>query len=183
MQWRFLPQRIAYTGCELRAHWIYDQTGLAGDAVVGFCGPASVPVAHMVDREDVRRGEGIRAAGMLHLIAEHFDADLLRTVLRQRLLVCLAAELLQAAGVAVARQGDDLFLAERKLSVSIATASPVSTLIHLGLNVDPTGAPVPAVGLTELGILGRELAEQLMSAYVSELASCEVARCKVRGVH
>ena len=183
MQWRWLSQEIPYTGCELRSGWIADTAGIEGDALVAFVGPCEVPLEHMVDMEDVRRGVPIKAARMMHFLAEHFDTDLARTVLRQRLLVCLTAEILnQVISELVRRDGDDLFIGERKLSVSIATASPVSTLIHLGLNIDPSGAPVPAIGLDELGVPVAEVAEQIMAAYVEEMQSCRTARNKVRRV-
>ncbi len=183
MQWRWLSQEIPYTGRELHSGWIADTAAIEGDALVAFVGSCEVPLEHMVDMEDVRRGVPIKAARMLHFLAEHFDTDLARTVLRQRLLVCRAAEILnQASAQLVRRDGDDLFVGERKLSVSIATSSPASTLIHLGLNIDPSGAPVPAIGLDELGVPVAEVAKQIMAAYVEELQSVEAAQRKVRGV-
>jgi len=183
MQWRWLSQEIPYTGCELRSGWIADTAGIEGEALVAFVGPCEVPLEHMVDMEDVRRGVPIKAARMLHFLAEHFDTDLARTVLRQRLLVCRAAEILnQATMCPISRDGDDLFVEDRKLSVSVATGSPTSTLIHLGLNVDPGGAPVPAIGLDELSISAPEIAKQIMAAYVEEMQSCQAARNKVRCV-
>jgi hypothetical protein len=174
-------EQVAYTGQELRSHWLFHRFGLRGDAAAAFLGPCEVALEHMVDQADVAAGDSIRAALMLHFIIEHFDTDLTRAVLRQRLLVCLARELL--AGVNdVRRSGDDLFVNERKLSVSIATASPVSTLIHFALNVDPTGAPVPAVGLAELGVVPLPFAELLLARYAEECEGIAAARCKVRGV-
>lgn len=172
---------LAYTGHELRSHWIYETFGIQGDAIAAFRGPCRVELSEMVDREDVLAGVGIRAAEMLHLIAEHFDRDLTRAVLRQRMLICMIAERLP--GVAeVRRDGDDLYLGERKLTVSIATASPVSTLIHVGINIDPTGAPVAAVGLGEWQIDADALAEELLGAYAAEIEDVYLATCKVRGV-
>ncbi len=183
MQWRWLSQEICYTGRELRSGWIADTAAIKGDAMVAFVGPGEVPLEHMVDMEDVQRGVPIKAARMLHFLVEHFDSDLARTVLRQRLLVCRAAEILNQTSMReIRRDGDDLFVEDRKLSVSIATASPVSTLIHLGLNIDPSGAPVPAIGLDELGVPAPEIARQIMAAYVQEMQSAEAAQRKVRGV-
>ncbi len=183
MQWRWLSEEIPYTGRELRSGWIAKVTAIEGDAIVGFIGPCDVPLEHMVDMEDVRRGMPIKAARMLHFLLEDFNTDLARTVLRQRLLVCRTAELLnQATNEHVRRDGDDLFVGERKLSVSIATTSPTSALIHLGLNIDPSGAPVPAIGLDELGISAPEAAVQIMKAYVQEIQSIEAAQRKVRSV-
>ena len=145
----FHTEPLAYTGHQLRSHWIYETFGLQGDAIVTFRGPCRVELSEMVDREDVFAGADIRAAEMLHLIAEQFDRDLTRAVLRQRLLICMIAERLQGvAGMPLPRRdGDDLYIGERKLTVSIAPVSPVSTLNNEGINVDPAGAPVAAVGL------------------------------------
>ena len=183
METHFHPHPIAYTGHQLRSHWILDSFGLLGDAIVAFAGECDVALSEMVDLADVASGRPIKAAEMLHLIAEHFDDDLERAVLRQRLLICMAAEALSAREDVppLRRDGDDLYEGERKLSVSIATRSPVSTLIHVGINIDPSGAPVAAVGIAEWGVDPESLARELLAAYAAELADIALARCKVRG--
>jgi len=177
-------QQITYHGSELRSGWIAENFGLHGDAIVAFVGPCRVPTEHLVDLEDQRAGAVIVAARMLHFIAEQAPADLAVAVLRQRLFVALVAELLRAEGVTegLSRSGDDIFVNERKLTVSIATISPRSGLIHLGINVDPAGAPVPASGLQELGIDPWRFAERLLDAYVQEMAGIAHAQTKVRTV-
>jgi hypothetical protein len=174
---------LAYTGHQLRSHWILDTFGLQGDAIVAFRGPCRVALSEMVDLADVAAGEAIEAAEMLHFIAEHFDRDLYRAVLRQRLLICTLAERLATRPEAppVRREGDDLYAGERKLTVSIATVSPVSALLHVGVNLDPTGAPVPAVGLAEWGVDADALAREALDAWAAELESVYLATCKVRG--
>ena len=179
----FHSEELAYTGHQLRSHWIFETFGIQGDAIAAFRGPCRVELSEMVDRADVLAGEDIRSAEMLHLIAEHFDRDLTRAVLRQRLLICTLAERLQHTDMPPARRdGDDLYVDERKLTVSIATASPISTLIHVGINVDATGAPVAAVGLGEWNVGVDALAEELLAAYAEENEDIYLATCKVRGV-
>ena len=184
MQTLYHPNSIAYTGAELRSHWLMNSFDTPGDAIAAFVGPCDVALTEMVDLEDVAAGQSIRSALMLHFIAEHFDHDLERMVLRQRLFIAMIGEALASRENVpdLRREGDDLYAGERKLSVSIATASPVSTLMHVGLNVDPTGAPVPAVGLAEWGVDPEELARELLEAYASEMDGIARARCKVRGV-
>ena len=184
MQTLYHPNSIPYTGAELRSHWLLNTLGMQGDAIAAFVGPCDVALSEMVDLEDVAANESIRSALMLHFIAEHFDHDLERMVLRQRLFIAMIGEVLGArANVPdLCREGDDLYAGERKLSVSIATASPISTLMHVGLNIDPTGAPVAAVGLAEWGVGSEELARELLTAYASEIDGIARARCKVRGV-
>ena len=72
----------------------------------------------------------------------------------------------------------------RKLSVSIATKSTTSILIHTGLNILSEGAPVKASGLTsELGIEDvREFALEVMKRYSEEIEDIKLASTKVRGV-
>jgi hypothetical protein len=175
---------IPYLGANLRSGWIRESFGLQGEALVAWLGPCHVATGDLVDLEDVAAGAEIHAALMLHFLAEHPGDELVVTVCRQRLLVAEAAEILRelAPGIALDRLGDDLYTGNRKLSVSIATRSPVSGLIHFGVNVDPAGAPVPAVGLAELGVDPVAFAGRLLDAYAEEMAGLEQACHKVRGV-
>jgi hypothetical protein len=182
MQGHFSEREMAYTGEQLRSLWVYRTFGVVGDCIASFLGPCDVSGERLVDQVDAAAGDSIKAAWMLHFIVEHFEGDLRTIVLRQRLLVALARGILAPSLEGLRREGDDLFVGERKLSVSIATVSPISGLIHLGLNVDPAGAPVAACGLAEFGVDPRAFAEDLMGAYVAETESVERARCTVRSV-
>lgn len=183
MNTRWLDARIAYDGSQLAAHWILRTAGIVGDAIVGFVGPCEVVDAEMADLEDLG-GPGIRGAEMVHFVMETFDdGDLERAVLRQRLLTAIVAEQLRERldpSAALRRRGDDLFVGGRKLSISVATRSTVSTLLHMALNVDPTGAPVRAVGLGELGVDPQDLGAAVLDAVAREQESIREARCKVR---
>lgn len=182
LAFRILDGELAYTGAELRSGWASAHTGLSGAVAAGFVGPCDVPTANLVDMDDARAGLFIRARRMAHAIIEHPDCTLETAVLRQRLLVCILAELLGARGKAVRRDGDDLFWNERKLTVSIAAPGPAGCLIHLGINVDPSGAPVPAAGLDEMGLDARELLTALFERYAAELETAAHAVSKVREV-
>jgi hypothetical protein len=174
---------IPYTGDELRSLWIYETFGIRGDAIAVFAGPCEVPTESLVDTKDRIAEETIVAASMLHIIIEHFDASLECAILRQRLLVTIIRDALTSMGVDdLERRGDDIYVSESKLTVSIATKSPVSTLIHTGINIDATGAPVEACGLVELEIEPTQLAESIAMAYCAEMDSAALARTKVRGV-
>ncbi len=177
-------QSIPYLGTNLRSGWIREAFGLHGPALVAWLGPCHVRTENLVDLEDVAAEAEIRAELMLHFLAEHPGDSLVLTVCRQRLLVAEAAEVLRemAPGIPLRRSGDDLYSGERKLSVSIATRSPESGLIHFGVNVDPTGAPVPAVGLAELGVEPAGFARRLLAVYAEETAGLERACGKVREV-
>lgn len=182
MKTLWIDREIAYDGRQLRSHWIFETTGVLGDAAAAFLGAADVPLAHMVDLADVRKNAPIFSRRMLHLIAEHFDGDLQLAIARQRLIAAIAGEELARTKAEVFRRGDDLFVGEKKLSVSIATISPLSTLIHFGINVVSQGAPVPAIGLEDLHIEPKGFGGRLLERYAEEIASMREARCKVRAV-
>lgn len=120
---------------------------------------------------------------MAHVIVEHPGCSLRAVVLRQRLLTCILGEVMREYGVVPSRDGDDLYVDGRKLTVSVAApSSGGGCLIHLGINVDPAGAPVSAVGLEELGVPPRELLNALLERYRAELATAAHAETKVRTV-
>ncbi len=181
--WSARPR--AYDGRALSSHFALRELGVAGDSIVAFVGPCRVPLSRMVDLIDAREGKPIRAARMLHFIAEHFEDSLDLAILRQHLFSATVAEEVRRAagpGAAVERRGNDLFVGRRKLTVSIAAKSPVSTLLHVGVNVDPAGAPVPAVGLKELGVEAEPLARRLLGLYALECAIAARSRAKARPV-
>lgn len=182
MKFRILEEPTPYTGTELRSGWVAQVTGLEGDAAVGFIGPCGVATEDMVDLDDARAGHRIDAAKMAHVVIEHRACDLRAAVLRQRLLVCILCELLWARGFQVRRDGDDVYHGERKLTVSVAAPGRACAVIHLGINIDPEGAPVPAVGLDELAVPPRELLEELLERYVREIRTAGHAETKVRTV-
>lgn len=188
LQTMLLAEEQTYTGAQLRPHWIYRQCDLLGDAAVAFIGPCRVTLTEMVDLEDVKANAPIYSPRMLHLIAEFFGGDLHLAVYRQRLLIVLAKELLEERlARPITRAGDDLYIrrgdgSRGKLSVSIATGSGSSQLIHTGFNIETAGTPVPTAGLHELDIDPVWFAGALLAAYAGEVDDIWRARCKVRAV-
>lgn len=184
MKYKFIEEDIKYIGSQLAPHWIYKNFNIQGDAIVAFIGECEVKLTEMVDIEDVINNEPIYSKSMLSFISEQFGIGLVEGVLRQRLLISVIKELLEERGVFVVRNGDDLMIDGRKLSVSIATKSITSVLIHTGLNILSEGAPVKASGLlSELGINDiREFALEVMKRYSDELEDISLAATKVRGV-
>ena len=181
---RILDGRIDYTGEQLRSHFVRNVSGVTTDGIVAFRGACAVTGASLVDLEDAEQRSSIIAEEMLHFIGEHFECSLREANLRLRLFVCILGEVIAAAApqAALTRKGDDLYVGDRKLTVAIATLSPVSAVFHCGVNIDPGGAPVPAVGLVELGLDWKEVASSVMERYVEECASMDSAVRKVRGV-
>jgi hypothetical protein len=186
----FYPEPLPYSGQELRPHFLLTKLSLKGPALGAFIGPCHVKTEHLVDWEDRLVGDRIDARSMVHFLGEFFGHGLREGVVLQRLLMAIMAESLnerRASGgrpdELVLRRGDDLFFRDRKLSVSIVTASPVSLLLHAGINIDPEGAPVPAVGLPELGVPeARPWAEEILARFRTEYESMEWACAKVRPV-
>lgn len=184
MKTEFLNQEIKYEGWQLAPHWIYKNFKIQGDAAVAFCGECEVKLTEMVDIEDVINNEPIYSKSMLSFISEQFNVGLVEGVFRQRLLICTIKEALERRGIKVVRSGDDLFVDGKKLTVSIATKSLTSILIHTGINIDSMGAPVKACGLTsDLGITDvKELAREILTNYADEIDDIIMASTKVRGV-
>lgn len=179
-------KEIDYTGEQLRSHWIYEDFDILGDAIVAFCGKADVGLKHMVDLADVKESAFIYSSKMLHFIVEHFDIGVKEAVLRQRLLICIIQNYLNSllGSNCIIRNGDDLYFEDKKLSVSIATVSPVSALIHIGLNIESKDAPVKAAGLlSELNLNNiNTFALEVMKFYTIENKQIHNATYKVKAV-
>ncbi len=186
LETKYLEKGIDYTGRELRSHFIRETGGIAGDGVVAFQGGCRVEAGDLVDLDDAEQNNYIRAERMLHFIGEHFQCGLREGNFRLRLFVSIvrdSVEKLSGSDLpSLIRRGDDLFTGDRKLSVAIATRSPTSMLFHLGVNIDPAGAPVSTVGIEEWGIPPPRLAEMVLQRYSRECSSIEFAVRKVRGV-
>lgn len=184
MKTQLIDKEIKYEGWQLAPHWIYKNFKMQGDAMVAFIGECEVKLTEMVDIEDVINNEPIYSKSMLSFISEQFNIGLVEGVFRQRLLICVIKEALEKRGFKITRNGDDLFFEGKKLTVSIATKSVNSILIHTGINIDSTGAPVKASGLTsELKINNiRELAQEILKNYSEEIDDIVLASTKVRGV-
>ena len=167
---RFLEDSILYDGTQLAAHWILGKTGLVGNALVAFRGGCDVKIEKMVDLVDVAQNKPIYSSSMLHFIGEFFGEDLTRTILLQRLLVSLAQQEIayRSRTPTIIRGGNDLFDGEAKLSVSVATASPVSTLLHFGINISSKVTPVITKGLEDYQIEPQEFAKSLLESFLND---------------
>jgi len=186
MHTKFIDKEIKYTGLELSPHWIYRNFNLQGDVIVAFCGECEVKLNEMVDIEDVINDEPIYSKNMLSFIVEHFNIGLVEGITRQRLLVCIIKETLESLLPSplspLTRNGDDLFINGKKLTVSVATKSLTSVLIHVGINIDPAGAPIEAIGLDLLKIHDiKGFAQEIMVKYSHEIDDIILASTKVVG--
>lgn len=186
METLFIDNEIKYTGTQLSPHWIYKNYKIMGNAIVSFIGECDVNLNHMVDIEDVINNEPIYSKKMLSFIEENFNCSLEETVYKQRLLVTITKELIEkiSPSIKIIRSGDDLYINNKKLSVSIATKSITSTLIHFGLNIDANDAPIAAADLINDAKITnvKDFALEILKAYKNETQDISLAACKVRGV-
>ncbi len=178
---KFIVDRIDYTGKELRSHFVREIGSIELDGVISFVGACDVSEDSLIDLEDYEAGDFIRAKTMLHFIGEHFGVPLKEANFRLRIFATIVKEKVEElSGKRIKRIGDDLFVSGRKLTVAIATYTGVSSVFHFGINIDPFGAPIDAIGLKDLKVDPEELAKEVLSSYEHECFTVEVALRKVR---
>lgn len=189
MKTLILDKEFSYDGSQLRPLFNYLEHGLLGDSILVGIGPCKVDLGHMIDGEDLREGATIAGGKMLHCLIEVFDRDLFSGVCLQRLLAALAqARILSTPSAKLGskpltRSGDDLYWDGRKLSISIATRSANSVLVHFAMNVSNTGTPVPTCALEQdFSIPALEFGRQLAADFVAEYESILMASRKARPV-
>jgi hypothetical protein len=183
MKTHWISKKFEYDGTQLRPLFAYFTEGVLGNSVVSWVGSCNVSFEHMVDGEDLLAKSEIRGAEMLHFIFEIFDRDLTAGVFLQRLFASICKDLIEERSkVRLFRKGDDLYWDQKKLSISIATKSSNSVLVHFAMNVKNQGIPVPACALHELGVEPKEFAEQAMCRVAEEYQSILDATHKVKTV-
>lgn len=175
MKFHYDQKRTPYTGKELAPLRNYLHYGLLGNSIVAWCGPCHVAYSEMVDGEDVRAKSTIASDHMLHFTIELFDIPLTSGVLLQRLfaeMIISEIKMNIAASnkpqIHFVRNGDDIFFNNKKLNISIATRSINSVLLHIGINVENSGTPVPTCALSDFSIEPQSLALKLMQTLCSE---------------
>jgi hypothetical protein len=180
----YIPENIVYTGEQLRSNFAYRTCGILGDSIIAFSGKCDIQKEHMVDIEDLIAGNIIFSESMLHFIIEHFKADLEHAVLRQMLFAGIAKDAINTAvkKCVVRCEGSDLYDDDAKVSISVATRTPVSAIIHFGINITSDNTPVLTKGLKDYGIELVGFAKTVLDAYVNLNDIVQKARCKVRWV-
>ena len=180
LQTQFVEAPTKYDGLQLQPHWIYKHTGVLGNALIAFIGEADVAIDHMVDQEDVKKNAPIYSPKMIHFLGEFFIDSLDQGVLLQHLLACDCYEYLWEQGVkGLSKRGNDIYCNGRKMSVSIATRSGVSVLVHTALNIETEGTPIPTSGLKEVGIDARKFGEAILERFSAGTRVWTAARAKV----
>jgi hypothetical protein len=182
MKTKYIEETISYTGEQLCSNFAYTAFNIIGDSIIAFCGPCDIPIEKMVDLEDVKDNARIYSESMVHFIVEHHTSDLEKAVLRQLMLATIVFEVLNETRVdlCIRRIGSDLYDHDAKLSISIATLTPLSSMIHFGINISSDNTPVPTKGLKDYGIDPKDFALSVMTKYKEMESQIFLARCKVR---
>jgi hypothetical protein len=172
-----LPEEIKYDGSQIAQLWAYGM-GIKGDSIVAFHGPMDVTPGNMKDLEDEKANKTIMGDDLIHFIVERFNspASMRLAYYMQRLLVVCIRDVLGKHGIETARNGDDLFVDDGKLTVSIASAGVSSEKIHCGINITTKGTPddVKTAALEDLGISDwKSLAQEISRMFVKEIEDIE----------
>lgn len=187
----FIEKKFPYDGTQLRSLFAYLEYQILGDSIVAWQGPCDISFDHMVDGEDLNAKSEIRGGEMLHFIIEKFEMKLNGAVYLQRLFAAHAFDLIRekltAQGrleetVRLKREGDDIYFGDAKFSISIATVSPVSALVHFAVNITNENTPVKTVSLTDFKVDAKGFAVELLKRFVAEASSAHEASMKVKWV-
>ncbi|MBU4373717.1 MAG: DUF366 family protein [Euryarchaeota archaeon] len=174
---KILPNSIKYDGSQIAPLWAYSM-GIKGDSIVVFHGPMDVAPGNMKDLEDLKAKKTIQGNNLIHIIVERFDspASMRLAYYIQRLLIVCIRDVLEKNGIKTTRNGDDLFIDGRKLTVSIASAGVSSEKIHCGINITTRGTPreVKTAALEDFGIKDwKTLALEIAESFVHEIEDIE----------
>ena len=180
----WVEDEIKYDGSQLHSLYSYLTHKVLGNSIVSWVGECDVNFDHMVDGEDLLDQSVIRSQKMLHFIIEIFDENLTSGVSLQRLLATIVKDTIESwkSQIKLKRDGDDLFWNDKKLSVSIATSSPRSSLIHFGINVTNENTPVSTCALSDFEIAPTVFAKEIMNKFSNEFESIKTATQKVKWV-
>lgn len=195
MRTYFHTAPLKYDGSQLSSLFAYREFGFRGDSIVFFEGSCAVK-EHMVDIEDIVLQEFISSDKMLHCIVEVFKSppSLIEARMFQLLVVENATKIIksmakQEYSKLIYCNGDDIFIGgerPQKMSISIATVSGVSQMIHFALNITDTGIPpevtagcLNGVGITDVESFAKVLGDKMSYVYSNDILQ---ALDKVRAV-
>lgn len=192
---KHVDEIFEYDGSQINPSWAFQEFGIYGSSIVTWIGPVNITPDNLKDFADV--GLEIKSNYMVNFICEFFDqqpTNMRVAYLRQRLLVMIFREILTEYGISTKREGDDIFVENRKLSISIASVSLSSAKIHFALNLEDKGTPndVETIGLFDIQVNGEyvfnndnllNLINDTVSRFIDELETIEkdISKTKVLG--
>jgi hypothetical protein len=190
---KHIAEIFEYDGSQINPSWAFQEFGIYGSSIITWIGPVNITPDNLKDFADV--GLEIKSNYMVNFICEFFDQqppNMRIAYLRQRLLVMIFREILTEYGVQTEREGDDIFVDNRKLSISIASISLSSAKIHFALNLEDKGTPddVETIGLFDILVDNEhvfsdenllELIDKTVSRFIDELETIEndISKTKV----
>lgn len=150
---RHIDEIFEYDGSQINPSWAFQEFGIYGSSIITWIGQVNITPDNLKDFADV--GLEIKSNYMVNFICEFFDQqppNMRIAYLRQRMLVMIFREILTEYGIQTKREGDDIFVDGRKLSISIASISLSSSKIHFALNLKDEGTPddVDTIGLYDI---------------------------------
>ena len=182
-----------YDGSQINPSWAFQEFGIYGSSIITWIGPVNITPDNLKDFADV--GLEIKSSNMVNFICEFVDqqpTNMRIAYLRQRLLVMIFKEILTEFGVKTTREGDDIFVDGRKLSISIASVSLSSAKIHFALNLEDKGTPgdVDTIGLYDIKVNDKQvfteknlldLVKDTVNRFINELETIEndISKTKV----
>ena len=192
---KHVDEIFEYDGSQINPSWAFQEFGIYGSSIITWIGPVNIAPDNLKDFADV--GLEIKSNYMVNFICEFFDqqpTNMRIAYLRQRLLVMIFREILTEKGISTKREGDDIFVDGRKLSISIASVSLSSAKIHFALNLEDKGTPddVDTIGLYDIRVNDQqvfdgdnlmELINDTVNRFINELKTIEndISKTKVLG--
>ena len=192
---KHVDEIFEYDGSQINPSWAFQEFGIYGSSIITWIGPVNITPDNLKDFADV--GLEIKSNYMVNFICEFFDqqpTNMRVAYLRQRLLVMIFREILTEYGIPTKREGDDIFVEDRKLSISIASVSLSSAKIHFALNLEDKGTPddVETIGLYGIKVNGSQvfkednlldLINKTVNRFINELETIEndISKTKVLG--
>ena len=192
---KHINEIFEYDGSQINPSWAFQEFGIYGSSIITWIGPVNITPDNLKDFADV--GLEIKSNNMINFICEFFDQqppNMRVAYLRQRLLVMIFREILTENGVKTTREGDDIFVDKKKLSISIASVSLSSAKIHFALNLEDRGTPsdVDTIGLFDIKVNDKQifndnnlldLVNETVTRFINELETIEkdISKTKVLG--
>jgi hypothetical protein len=179
---KFIKEELNFTGEQFASLFAYDNFNILGDSIIAFIGTCDVSIKEIVDLELAKSGKKtFYCPKMLHFLAEHFEVDMEKAILRSLLLLNIIKDYLNETlkQTVIKRVGTELFADDSRIGFSLASSSPVSSLIYVGVAIFPAEG---GKGLESYGIDPQGFANEVMERYIKETERITQLRCRTRWV-
>ena len=186
---KHVDEIFEYDGSQINPSWAFQEFGIYGSSIITWIGPVNITPDNLKDFADV--GLEIKSN---YMVNDQQPPNMRIAYLRQRLLVMIFREILTEYGIKTKREGDDIFVDNRKLSISIASVSLSSAKIHFALNLEDKGTPsdVETIGLYDIKVDEKQifdednlldLINETVNRFIDELKTIEndISKTKVLG--